>query len=67
MPDHEMWLAMHDDCPWPGCERCVMMDIEIDAHLMATFRLWTYFTGRPLDVLLYEAVEDGLKSLGLKA
>lgn len=34
----EVWQAMHDACPWPGCGQCADVDVAADLYAAAAVR-----------------------------
>lgn len=61
MPDYQMWLAMHDDCPWPGCGSCVLTDLEMDEDDLRQVKIAAYFLNEDVDVFFLRAVHSGLQ------
>jgi hypothetical protein len=60
-PDYEMWLAMHDDCPWPGCGGCADIEVEIETDLLRWLQTAAYLIGEALDVFMTKAAIEGAK------
>jgi hypothetical protein len=63
LADYELWLAMHDDCPWPGCGECVFMDIEFEKPLLAAVHAAAHHLGQPWDVVLMDWIHEGAREV----
>jgi hypothetical protein len=63
LPDYELWLAMHDECPWPGCGECVFLDIEFEESLLAAVKMAAHHLDRPWDVVLMDWISEGAREV----